>query len=122
VVIPKVRACEVTETVAKVSAGAVFNLPIAKVTNLKHALQFFKEKGLWVLGLTHKAEKSIYQLDLKIPLVLIVGNEGKGIRPGILTQCDFLAKIPMKGKVESLNVSVAAAIALFEIQRQRSIF
>ncbi|AIH03502.1 MAG: RNA methyltransferase, TrmH family, group 3 [Thermodesulfobacterium sp. 37_54] len=122
VVIPKVRACEVTETVAKVSAGAVFNLPIAKVTNLKHALQFFKEKGLWVLGLTHKAEKSIYQLDLKIPLVLIVGNEGKGIRPGILEQCDFLAKIPMKGKVESLNVSVAAAIALFETQRQRSIF
>lgn len=122
VVIPKVRACEVTETVAKVSAGAVFNLPIAKVTNLKHALQFFKEKGLWVLGLTHKAEKSIYQLDLKIPLVLIVGNEGKGIRPGVLEQCDFLAKIPMKGKVGSLNVSVATAIALFETQRQRSSF
>ncbi|QER41613.1 23S rRNA (guanosine(2251)-2'-O)-methyltransferase RlmB [Thermodesulfobacterium sp. TA1] len=120
VVIPKVRGCEVTETVVKVSSGAVFNLPITKVTNLKHAIKFFKEKGLWVLGLTHKADQSIYRLDLKIPLVLIVGNEGRGIRPGILEQCDFLAKIPMKGKVESLNVSVATAIALFETLRQRS--
>ena len=82
-------------------------------------LSFFKEKNLWIVGLTHKTDTVLYQLDLKIPLALIVGNEGRGIRKTILEACDFLAKIPMRGKIESLNVSVATAIAVFEVIRQR---
>lgn len=120
IIIPKVRSCEITETVIKASSGAAFNIPIVKVTNLKNTIEFFKEKGLWILGLTHKTEKTIYQLDLNIPLGIVVGNEGRGIRKGILEVCDFLGKIPMKGSIESLNVSVATGIALFEILRQRS--
>ena len=117
--IPKLRSCDISETVIKVSSGSAFNLPIAKINNLKHAISFFKEKNLWIIGLTHKTDTSIYELNLKLPLVIIVGNEGRGIRPTILEKCDFLAKIPMKGKIESLNVSIATAIAIFEISRQR---
>jgi 23S rRNA (guanosine2251-2'-O)-methyltransferase len=119
IVIPKLRACDINETVIKVSSGSAFNIPIAKVNNLKHAISFFKEKNLWIIGLTHKSDTSIYELDLKKPLVFIVGNEGRGIRKTILEKCDFLAKIPMRGKIESLNVSVATAIAIFETLRQR---
>lgn len=119
VIIPKVRSCEITETVVKASSGAVFNLPIVKVNNLRKAIEFLKERGLWILGLTHKTEKTIYELDLNIPLGVVVGNEGRGIRRGILEACDFLGKIPMRGKIESLNVSVATGIALFEVLRQR---
>lgn len=119
IVIPKLRSCDINETVIKVSSGSAFNLPIAKVNNLKHAVSFFKEKNLWIIGLTHKAETSIYELDLKLPIAIIVGNEGRGIKPSILERCDFLAKIPMKGKIESLNVSIATAIAIFETLRQR---
>lgn len=118
-IIPKHRACEITGTVIKVSSGAAFNLPIAKVTNLKEALSFFKDCGLWVLGLTHRAETILYDLDLKIPLLLIAGNEEKGIRPSILERCDLLARIPMRGKIESLNVAQAVSISLYEILRQR---
>jgi len=119
IVIPKLRSCDINETVIKVSSGSAFNIPIAKVNNLKYAISFFKEKNLWIIGLTHKSDTSIYELDLKKPLVFIVGNEGKGIRKTILEKCDFLAKIPMKGKIESLNVSIATAIAIFETLRQR---
>ncbi len=122
IVIPKLRSCDINQTVIKVSSGSVFNIPIAKITNLKQAISFFKEKGLWILGLTHKTEESIYSLDLNVPLVIVVGNEGRGIRKSILESCDFLAKIPMKGKVESLNVSIATAIAVFEVLRQRADF
>ncbi len=119
VIIPKHRACQVTGTVVKVSAGSAFNVPIARVKNLKEALEFFHEKGLWILGLTHRAEKNIFEIDLTLPLLIIAGNEEKGIRPTILERCDFLAKIPMVGRVESLNVSQATGIALYEVLRQR---
>ena len=119
VIIPKHRACQVTGTVVKVSAGSAFNVPIARVKNLKEALEFFHEKGLWILGLTHRAEKNIFEIDLTFPLLIIAGNEEKGIRPSILERCDFLAKIPMVGRVESLNVSQATGIALYEVLRQR---
>ena len=119
VIIPKHRACEITGTVIKVSAGSAFNIPIARVKNLKEALEFFQKRGLWILGLTHRAEKSIFEIDLTVPLLIIAGNEEKGIRPTILERCDFLAKIPMIGKVESLNVSQATGIALYEVLRQR---
>ncbi len=119
IVIPKRRSCEINETVIKISSGSVFNLPIVKVNNLKQAISFFKKNNLWILGLTHKVSTLIYQLDLKLPLAIIVGNEARGIRASILEKCDFLAKIPMKGKIESLNVSIATAIAIFEILRKR---
>jgi 23S rRNA (guanosine2251-2'-O)-methyltransferase len=119
IVVPKLRSCDINETVIKVSSGSAFNLPIAKVNNLKYALSFFKKKDLWIIGLTHKAENTIYELDLKQPIAIIAGNEGRGIRPSILEKCDYLAKVPMKGKIESLNVSIAVAIAIFETLRQR---
>lgn len=120
VIIPKRRSCEVTGTVIKVSSGAAFNLPIVKITNLKHAISFFKEKGLFIIGLTPHTKTSIYEIDLNHPLALMVGNEERGIKKSNLELCDFLAKIPMKGKIESLNVAVATAIAIFEVLRQRS--
>lgn len=119
IIVPKHRACEITGTVIKVSAGSAFNIPIVRVKNLKEALEFFQKKGLWILGLTHKIEKNIFEIDLTIPLLIIVGNEEKGIRPTILEKCDFLARIPMIGKAESLNVSQATGIALYEVLRQR---
>jgi len=118
-VIPKHRACEITGTVVKVSAGAAFKLPIVRVKNLKEALSFFQERGLWLVGLTHRAEKRIFDLDLTLPLLLIAGNEERGIRPSILKKCDFLARIPIKGEIESLNVAQAVAISLYEVERQR---
>ncbi|MCS7149506.1 MAG: 23S rRNA (guanosine(2251)-2'-O)-methyltransferase RlmB [Caldimicrobium sp.] len=119
VIIPKHRSCQITGTVVKVSAGSAFNLPISQVTNLKEALLYFKERNLWVIGLSHRAEKTIYDVDLQIPLIAIAGNEERGIRPSILDKCDLLVKIPMRGKVESLNVSQAIGIFLFEVIRQR---
>ncbi len=119
IIIPKHRACEITGTVIKVSSGSAFNLPISKVSNLKKALSFFKKKGLWILGLTHKTHTLIYDLDLTMPLVIVAGNEEKGIRPSILEQCDFLAKIPIRGRIESLNVAQAVGIAIYESIRQR---
>ncbi len=119
IVIPARRSAEVTETVIKVSSGTVFKIPVVRVKNLKHALSFFRKKGLWILGLTQKAETLIYNLDLRLPLLVIAGNEAKGIRRTILEKCDFLARIPMREDVESLNVGVATAITIFEILRQR---
>ncbi len=119
IVIPKHRACEVTGTVIKASSGVAFKIPIAKVTNLKHALSFFKKLGVYVLGLTHKTETNIFDLDLCPPLIIVAGSEGSGIRPSLLKECDFLAKIPISPRMESLNVAQAVAIALYEVQRQR---
>ncbi|MFN3504873.1 MAG: 23S rRNA (guanosine(2251)-2'-O)-methyltransferase RlmB [Caldimicrobium sp.] len=119
VILQKHRACEITATVIKVSSGSAFHLPIAQVKNLKEAIDFFSKKGLWILGLSHNADKPIFEIDLKVPLLVIAGNEAKGIRPSLLEKCDFLAKIPMLGKIESLNVAQATAIALYEILRQR---
>ncbi len=119
VIIPKMRSCDITGTVIKVSSGSVFNIPIVKVTNLKHAIKFFKDKGLWIIGLSPHTDQSLYKLDLKIPIVFIAGNEARGIKKSILEECDWKVKIPMKGKIESLNVAIALAISLFETLRQR---
>ncbi|MFN4196396.1 MAG: 23S rRNA (guanosine(2251)-2'-O)-methyltransferase RlmB [Caldimicrobium sp.] len=118
-ILQKHRACDITPTVIKVSSGSAFHLPIVQVKNLKEAIKFFSKKGLWIIGLSHKAEKPIFEIDLKVPLLIIAGNEAKGIRPSILEKCDFLVKIPMVGKIESLNVAQATAIALYEVLRQR---
>lgn len=119
VIIPKHRGCEITGTVIKVSAGSAFNIPIVKVTNLKEAIHFFRKRDVWIVGLTHRAENTIYEIPGDLPLMLVAGNEERGIRPTILERCDFLASIPMRGLVESLNVAQAVGIALYEIIRQR---
>ncbi len=119
IIIPKHRGCEITGTVVKVSAGSAFNIPIAKVKNLKEAINFFSKRDVWIVGLTHHAEMTIYDLPGDLPLLLIAGNEERGIRPTILERCNFLVRIPMRGLVESLNVAQAVGIALYEITRQR---
>ncbi len=119
VIIPKHRACEVTGTVIKASSGGAFRVPIAKVTNLKHAFSFCKEMGIYILGLTHKTDLSLTDLDLTLPLMIVAGSEDEGLRPSIVKECDFLGKIPISVSMESLNVAQAVTLALYETQRQR---
>jgi len=121
VIIPKRRAVQVTETVDKTSAGAVEHMAIARVTNINNTLDDLKEKGFWITGLSEDAEKNYTELDYKGPIAIVVGGEGNGISHLTKEKCDFLAKIPMKGKISSLNASVAAAIVFYEVVRQRSV-
>ncbi len=120
ILIPERRAAQVTETVAKTSAGAVVHIPIVRIVNLVKALEELKELGFWVLGLTADAPQPLYKVDLKRPLVIVVGSEGKGMRPLVKTNCDLLGAIPLNGKTESLNASVALGIAVYETVRQNS--
>ena len=119
VLIPKDRAAAVDGVVRKVAAGAAEFVPVASVTNLARALDMLKERGIWVVGTDGEAPQSLYAADLKRPLALVLGAEGSGMRRLTRERCDFLVRIPMAGRVESLNVSVAAGIALFEARRQR---
>lgn len=120
VVAPKDKAVGITETVRRVSVGAADHVPFAQVTNLARTMEKLKAAGLWLVGTSdHAKSKSIYELDLKGPLALIMGAEEKGMRRLTEDNCDFLASIPMSGKVECLNVSVAAGVCLFEAVRQR---
>jgi len=120
VVIPKDRAASVDGVVRKVAAGAAEFIPVASVTNLARTLEALKERGVWVVGTDGAAEKAIYSTDLKRPLALVLGAEGSGMRRLTKDTCDFLVRIPMVGHMQSLNVSVAAGIALFEALRQRA--
>jgi 23S rRNA (guanosine2251-2'-O)-methyltransferase len=120
VVIPKDRAASVDGVVRKVAAGAAEFVPVATVTNLARALDMLKERGVWVVGTDGEASESLYGADLDRPLALVLGAEGDGMRRLTRERCDFLVRIPMAGNVESLNVSVAAGIALFEAGRQRA--
>jgi 23S rRNA (guanosine2251-2'-O)-methyltransferase len=119
VIIPKDRACPVTGVVHKASAGALATVPVCLVTNLARAIQQMKKEGVWVFGLGAEAARPLYEEDLRGDLALVVGSEGKGLRPNIRKQCDALLAIPMSGRVSSLNVSVAASVAMFEVVRQR---
>jgi 23S rRNA (guanosine2251-2'-O)-methyltransferase len=121
VVIPKDRAAGVDAVVRKVAAGAAEFVPVARVTNLARTVDLFKERGIWVVGTDGQADKTLYAADLKRPLALVLGAEGSGMRRLTRERCDFLVRIPMAGQVESLNVSVAAGVALFEARRQRQI-
>jgi 23S rRNA (guanosine2251-2'-O)-methyltransferase len=120
VIITKDQSVGITPTVAKVASGAAETVPLYKVTNLARTLGWLKEAGIWIVGAAGEAEKTIYQTDLNMPLALIMGAEEKGMRRLTRENCDFLVKIPMLGQVESLNVSVATGIVLFEAVRQRS--
>jgi len=120
VVIPKDHAADVESPVAAKSAcGALSRLPVLVVTNLVRAMQALQDKGLWLVGLAGEADKSIYESDLSGRLGVVMGAEGKGLRRLVREQCDNLLSIPMPGSVESLNVSVATGVTLFEVVRQR---
>jgi 23S rRNA (guanosine2251-2'-O)-methyltransferase len=120
VIVPKDRAAELTPVVRKAAAGAAESTPFFQVTNLARTLRWLKQQNIWLVGLAGEAKDSIYGMDLKGPLALVLGAEGSGLRRLSKAECDFLACIPMQGTVESLNVSVAAGIVLFEAQRQRT--
>lgn len=119
VIIPKDRAVSVTGTVAKASAGACFHLKVARVTNVARTLEELKERGLWTVGAEAGAETSYWEIDLRVPVALVIGGEGEGIRPLVKRKCDFLVSIPMKGRINSLNASVAASLLMYEVLRQR---
>jgi 23S rRNA (guanosine2251-2'-O)-methyltransferase len=119
VVVPKDRAVGVTPTVRRAAAGAADRVPIVAATNLSRALKALKDAGVWLVGLIGETETSVYSVDLDGPVALVLGGEGEGLRRLTREACDFLAHIPMRGDIESLNVSVATGIVLFETLRQR---
>ncbi|MEW6702952.1 MAG: 23S rRNA (guanosine(2251)-2'-O)-methyltransferase RlmB [Bacteroidota bacterium] len=121
VIVTTNQSAPINEIVGKISAGAVSYLKICKVNNLVRAIEVLKKEGFWLVGTHINSEKNYNQLDYKMPVALVIGNEEKGIRKLVAESCDFLVKIPMKGKIDSLNVSVAAGVILFEIDRQRKI-
>lgn len=121
VVLTKDQSVGMTPTVAKVASGAAETVPIYRVTNLARAMEWMKESGLWLVGAAGEAEKTVYELDLVMPLAVVMGAEGKGLRRLTRERCDLLAKIPMAGQVESLNLSVATGVMLFEAVRQRGL-
>ena len=121
VLIPKRRSCPLSATVAKTSAGAVEYVPVAKIGNVAQTIKELQKLGMWVVGADMDGDKDYYEADLTGPLVLVIGSEGKGI--GRLTKevCDFLVRIPMQGKINSLNASVAGSILMYESMKQRQI-
>ena len=118
VIIPKNRAVGLTATVARTSAGALNYTPVAKVTNLSKTIEELKKEGMWFVC-ADMGGTSMYQLDLKGPMGLVIGNEGDGVSRLVREKCDFIASIPMKGDIDSLNASVAAGVLAYEIVRQR---
>lgn len=120
IVIPERRAAGLTESTARVSAGAIEHLPVARVTNMARAMVQLKEAGYWLVGLDERAERRHTDVDLTGTVALVLGGEGKGLHELVRERCDFLVSIPTAGPIRSLNVSVAAGIALFEMVRQRA--
>ena len=119
VFIPERRAVGLTSVVAKVSAGALDHISVGRVGNLIRLIQDLKEAGLWVYGVDPQAAKLHTDIDMTGPIALVLGGEGEGLRPGVLKECDDRIRIPMQGRIQSLNVSAAAAVTLFEVVRQR---
>lgn len=118
IVLPQDRSVSVTPVVAAASAGTVFGLRVARVPNLVRAMASLKEAGFWLVGLAADAATSLWDLDIPRRPALVLGGEGEGLRPLVRRACDFAARIPMAGGVESLNVAVAAAVAAFELRRR----
>jgi 23S rRNA (guanosine2251-2'-O)-methyltransferase len=121
VVVPERRAAGVTATVAKASAGASEHVPIARVTNIARTLEDLKQQNVWTVGLDERATQSYDELDYKMDFAIVLGAEGHGLHDLVRRKCDFLISIPMLGEVPSLNVSVAAAVVMYEAARQRRI-
>lgn len=120
IIIPKRRAASVNSTVSKVSAGAVEHMKIARVNNINETMRFLKEQELWICGTDMDTEVLYTKQDYKMPLALVIGSEGFGMSRLVKENCDFLVKIPMKGKITSLNASVSAGIVMYEVVRQRN--
>ena len=119
IIIPKRRAASVNATVNKTSAGAVEHMKIARVTNISDSIQKLKDAGLWICGTDINTQTYYYNQDLTGPLGIVIGNEGSGMSEKVRKNCDFLVKIPMKGKVTSLNASVSTGIVVYEAVKQR---
>src|SRR5450432_1402923 len=119
VIVPERRAAGVTDVVAKAAAGAMEHLPIVRVTNINRTLEELKERYFWIYGLDERGGQSYASVDYATPTVLVLGGEGKGLHEQVRKHCDMLVRIPMAGKISSLNVSVAAGVVLFEWKRRR---
>lgn len=119
VVIPKRRAVPLTATVAKASAGAIEHVPVARVANISQTIEQLKKDGYWVVGTDVDGENMYHQVEMTGPTVLVIGNEGKGLGEVVKKRCDYLVRLPMIGKVQSLNAGVATGILLYEVLRQR---
>jgi len=120
VLIPRDRAVKVNATVRKVAAGGAESVPVIEVTNIARSLKELKQAGVWIYGASDHASSSLYEHDFKGPVALVMGAEGSGLRRLTMESCDHLVKLPMRGQVESLNVSVATGICLYEILRSRA--
>lgn len=120
VIIPKRRSVGLTATVSKTSAGAVEYVPVSRVTNIAQTIESLKKQGVWVGGADVEARQNVYQSNLNMPIALVIGNENKGIGRLIKEKCDFLVKLPMFGRINSLNASVAASVLMYEVVRQRA--
>lgn len=120
IIITKDNAVGITQTVCKVASGAAETVPVYMVTNLARTLRWLKSEGLWIIGTAGEAEQTLYQTDFTVPMALVIGAEEKGMRRLTREQCDLLVKLPMLGTVESLNLSVATGVLLYEALRQRT--
>ena len=120
IIIPKRRAASVNSTVNKVSAGAVSYMKIARVNNLNETIHYLKEQDIWICGTDADTKTEYTKQDYKIPIVIVIGSEGFGMSRLVKENCDFLVKIPMKGKITSLNASVSAGIIMYEVVKQRN--
>jgi 23S rRNA (guanosine2251-2'-O)-methyltransferase len=121
IIIPKDRSVGITPAVIKTSTGATAHLPIAKVVNIATTIDFLKKEGIWVYGASGETKDLIYQVDFNIDLAIVIGAEGKGIRPLVKKKCDRLFSIPMKGPLTSFNASVSGGMILYEVMRQRTL-
>jgi len=119
IIIPRDRSVGITPVVVKASAGATAHLPIARMVNIAATIEALKREGIWVYGASGEAKDLIYQLDFDIDLAIVIGAEGKGVRPLVKKKCDRLFSIPMKGPVSSFNASVSGGMILYEVMRQR---
>lgn len=120
VIITKDNATGITPTVCKVASGAAETVPVYRVTNLSRTLRWLKDEGLWIMGAAGETTQTVFNTDLSVPMAIVVGAEGRGLRRLTKEQCDVLISIPMSGTVESLNLSVATGVLLYEVVRQRS--
>ncbi|MFV9511680.1 23S rRNA (guanosine(2251)-2'-O)-methyltransferase RlmB [Tepidibacillus sp. LV47] len=122
VIIPKRRSVGLTPTVSKTSAGAIEYVPVSRVTNLAQTIDYLKDEGFWIVGTDAAADQMYHEIDYKMPVVIVIGSEGKGISRLVKEKCDFMVKLPMQGHINSLNASVAAGIILYEVYRNRGFY
>ena len=120
VLIPKDRSVSVNATVSKVASGGAENTPVISVSNIARTLRLLQDSGVWIVGTAADVELSLYEVDLTVSTAIVMGSEGKGLRQNTREHCDHLVKLPMQGVVESLNVSVATGVCLYEVLRQRN--